>query len=416
MSWPQVMLEDLVVQKKGSLVSGPFGSNISAKFFVDDGVPVIRGNNLTKGEQKFVDEGFAYLTPSKAAEFSNCIAIEGDIIFTAAGSIGQVGIIPEESKYPQYIISNKQLRARIDREMAVPLFIYYWLSSRKMVKWLEGMNNGGAVPLLNLGIVRKAPIPCPPKKTQIRICEVLSAYDDLIANNRRRIQLLEQAARLLYKEWFVHLRFPGHEHVKIKDGVPEGWERKLFPDVVDFKEGPGLRNYQYRDKGIPFLNIRTFNDDEIDLSKTKCIDEAEVVSKYQHFLLDEDDHVVSSSGTLGRVVTVRKCHLPVMLNTSLIRMRPKGIMKKWFLKAYLKYGDYVDQATSMATGAAQMNYGPSHLKAMSILLPNAQLIELFEEHVGAMYKQIKLLLDSNLQLAKARDLLLPRLMSGEFSV
>ncbi len=89
MNWPQLKLEDLVLPQKGSLVSGPFGSNISAKFFVADGVPVIRGNNLSKGEQRFIDEGFAFLTEPKAAEFSNCIATEGDIILTAAGSIGK---------------------------------------------------------------------------------------------------------------------------------------------------------------------------------------------------------------------------------------------------------------------------------------------------------------------------------------
>ncbi len=105
-----------------------------------------------------------------------------------------------------------------------------------------------------------------------------------------------------------------------------------------------------------------------------------------------------------------------MLNTSLIRMRPKGVMRKWFLKAYLKYGDFIDQATAMATGAAQLNYGPAHLKDMSVLIPDTQLIELYEEHASANYTQIKSLLDSNLQLAKARDLLLPRLMNGEVSV
>ena len=85
------------------------------------------------------------------------------------------------------------------------------------------------------------------------IADILSAYDDLIENNRRRMELLEEAARQLYQEWFVRLRFPGHEHVRITNGVPEGWERAVFPDVVDFLEGPGLRNYQYRDQGIPFL-------------------------------------------------------------------------------------------------------------------------------------------------------------------
>ncbi|MBI3560249.1 MAG: restriction endonuclease subunit S [Gammaproteobacteria bacterium] len=291
-------------------------------------------------------------------------------------------------------------------------FLFYYLQSQSHAIRDSATDASHGTKKLESRVLETWPLLVPDLTEQYAIRNILSAYDDLIENNRRRIQLLEQAARLLYKEWFVHLRFPGHEHVKIKDGVPEGWEKKPFPDVVDFKEGPGLRNHQYRDQGIPFLNIRTFNDDEIDLSKTKCIDETEVASKYQHFLLDVDDHVVSSSGTLGRVVTIRKCHLPVMLNTSLIRMRPKGVMRKWFLKAYLKYGNFIDQATAMATGAAQLNYGPAHLKVMTVLMPNTQLIELFEEHVSSSYTQIKLLLDSNLQLAKARDLLLPRLMNG----
>ena len=91
-------------------------------------------------------------------------------------------------------------------------------------------------------------------------------------------------------------------------------------------------------------------------------------------------------------------------------------MKKWFLKAYLKYGDFIDQATAMATGAAQLNFGPSHLNAMTVLVPNRQLIELFEGHVSASYSQIKLLLDCNLKLTTARDHLLPRLMNGEVVV
>ena len=143
MSWPLVELQELALQEKGSIVSGPFGSNIGSRFFVDKGVPVIRGNNLTKGGQKFIDDGFVYLTESKAAEFPNCIAVTDDLVFTAAGSIGQVGLIPAVSRYERYVISNKQLRVRLDQNKAVPLFVYYWLTSKRMIRYLEGMNNGG---------------------------------------------------------------------------------------------------------------------------------------------------------------------------------------------------------------------------------------------------------------------------------
>ena len=227
MNWPKVQLQAIALPEKGAIVSGPFGSNISAKYFVEEGVPVIRGNNLTKGNTKFIDEGFAYLTAAKAAEFRNCIAVTDDIVFTAAGSIGQVGMIPPDSRYEKYVISNKQLRVRLDRSKADPNFVYAWLSSPLMVRYLENMNNGGAVPLLNLGIVRKVPVPLPPIATQHKIADILSAYDDLIENNRRRLALLEQAARLLYREWFVHLRFPCHDQVRVINGMAclVGWEQ-----------------------------------------------------------------------------------------------------------------------------------------------------------------------------------------------
>ena len=232
MNWPKVQLEDIAFDEKGAIVSGPFGSNISAKYFVEEGVPVIRGNNLTKGKTKFIDEGFAYLTEAKAAEFRNCIAIADDIVFTAAGSIGQVGMIPPDSKFDKYVISNKQLRVRLDKSKVVPNFAYAWLSSPPMVRYLESMNNGGAVPLLNLGIIRRVPVPLPPIETQRKIADIISAYDHLIENNGRRITLLEEAARLLYRKWFVHFRFPGHDQVKINEGLPEGWERRTLGDIA----------------------------------------------------------------------------------------------------------------------------------------------------------------------------------------
>ena len=237
MNWPQVELQDIALQEKGAIVSGPFGSNISAKFFVADGIPVIRGNNLTKGREKFLDAGFAYLTETKAAEFRNCIAVTDDIIFTAAGSIGQVGIIPPKPKYKKYVISNKQLRVRLDRSKVNPNFVFAWLSSPQMVRYLENMNNGGAVPLLNLGIIRRVPVPLPSLESQERIVKVLSAYDDLIENNRKRIGLLEEAARLLYREWFVHFRFPGHEHVNAVDGLPQGWGRRALVELAEIVMG-----------------------------------------------------------------------------------------------------------------------------------------------------------------------------------
>ena len=128
-NWRIVKVEDIINPDKASLVSGPFGSNIGKRFFVDNGVPLIRGNNLTLGIKKFIDDGFVYITEEKAHELKNCQALSGDIIFTAAGTLGQVGLIPKISKYPKYVISNKQLRLRnCNKRMAlarIPIFLVF---------------------------------------------------------------------------------------------------------------------------------------------------------------------------------------------------------------------------------------------------------------------------------------------------
>ncbi len=198
--------------------------------------------------------------------------------------------------------------------------------------------------------------------------------------------------------------------------IPEGWLCK-FSDYVDFKEGPGLRRWQYREEGIPFLNIRTLVSNNIDLSKVQFLDPEEVHNKYLHFLLKPYDHVVSSSGTLGRIVTIQSCHLPLMLNTSIIRMRPKNSgIGKWQLKHFLQSDYFQNQIRSYASGVAQMNYGPSHLQQMWIVAPIEELGQKYEELVTPIEELIFGLVRKNINLRQTRDLLLPRLISGEIDV
>ncbi|WP_008308256.1 restriction endonuclease subunit S [Leptolyngbya sp. PCC 6406] len=143
-------------------------------------------------------------------------------------------------------------------------------------------------------------------------------------------------------------------------------------DVVYLQEGPGLRNWQYGNSGIPFLNIRTLTDEGI-INKQLCqfVKEEEFHNKYEHFLLDAGDYVVSSSGTLGKLAEVRPQDLPVMLNTSVIRFRPLDyeILDRVFLKWFIKSPLYIRQIEHASTGTAIKNYGPSHLKKMIIPLP-----------------------------------------------
>jgi len=153
--------------------------------------------------------------------------------------------------------------------------------------------------------------------------------------------------------------------------LPRGWELVAFPDFVFFQEGPGLRKYQYRETGIPFLNIRTFDDETI--NKTLCgfLDPKEVEEKYQHFLVDEGDILVAISGSIGKMAIARLGDLPLMLNTSIMRFRSlyEDALLRRYIYFFLKSEHFFKQAEKAWTGTAQKNMGPSHIKTFKLLLP-----------------------------------------------
>ena len=228
MNWPRKKLELLAADEPYSFIGGPFGSKLTQRDYVNNGVPVIRGSNMNGG--RFLDMNeFVYVSDSKfRKDLSSNLAKPGDLIFTQRGTLGQVAIIPYEGISDRYVVSQSQMKLTVDSTKADRFFLYYYFSSHEAIERITNFVSSSGVPHINLTTLRSFDVPVPPLDIQRKIAAVLSAYDDLIENNRRRIQLLEQAARLLYREWFVRLRFPGHEHVKIKDGVPEGWERKIL--------------------------------------------------------------------------------------------------------------------------------------------------------------------------------------------
>jgi len=396
-------------KKIGSGVTPRGGDSV----YIDQGVTLIRSQNVYNG--KFSEQGLVFITSDMAQRMRGVTVEKNDILLNITGdSVARCCIVPEQI-LPARVNQHVSIVRTFQDELDPKFLMYYLISPYMQRKMLSFAGSGGTRKALTKEMIENFDIPEIDYTFQQKISTNLAAYDDIIEVNNRRIQLLEEVARLLYREWFVYFRFPGHG--KIEDGVPEGWEKVPLLELIDFKEGPGLRNHQFREEGIPFLNIRTFGDDEIDLLKVGYLGETEVYGKYQHFLLKENDHVISSSGTLGRLVTVRASHLPLMLNTSLIRMRPKGLMKVWILKAYLLYGGFIEKASSLAIGAAQLNFGPAHLKKMVILFPkNIKIIDEFEKIIEPIYLTKKTLLDQNLKLAQARDLLLPRLMSGKIEV
>ena len=198
--WKVLSVNNIKSTEPYACVAGPFGSNISAKYFVDSGVPVIRGSNLRHDLTRFVPTGFVFVSEAKAQDFLPQHVVGDDLVFTCWGTIGQVALVPKDGPYPAYIISNKQLKLRVDESVADPLFCFYYFASPPFVEHIRNHGIGGAVPGINLGILKSLKIAIPPLDIQRRISKIIAAYDNLIENNRRRITLMEESARLLFRE------------------------------------------------------------------------------------------------------------------------------------------------------------------------------------------------------------------------
>ena len=282
-----------------------------------------------------------------------------------------------------------------------------------MVRYLENMNNGGAVPLLNLGIIRRVPVPLPPLTTQDKIAGILSTYDDLIDNNRRRIALLEEAARLLYREWFVYHRFPGHEHVKVIDNLAEGWEHRSVGQIAEFKYGKALKKENRIKGAFPVYGS------------------SGIVGYHQVALVEGPAIVVGRKGNVGSiywspvsfwpidtVYFIRKEHIDFWLYLALpsagFQNTDTGVpgLNRDFATLYLALPSAGFQNTD--TGVPGLNRDFAYSRKLTS--PPIRLRRLFDEVVEPMFSQRMTLENYNQKLAQARDLLLPRLMSGEIAI
>jgi len=266
-------------------------------------------------------------------------------------------------------------------------FAYYFLKNLN----LSSLNSDAAVPGLNRDRAYALPIKLPDLKTQSRILQVLEKYDDLIENNRRRIQLLEDSVRLLYREWFVHLRFPGHEHVKIVEGVPGGWTKEPLENLLILQRGFDLPTNNRQDGLIPIYASTGIN------------------GFHNQAKVTGPGVVTGRSGSLGTVMFVSKDFWP--LNTTLWVKEYKKvtpIFATFLLRSM--------QLESYNGGAAVPTLNRNDVHKVDVLCPANQYIQDFDEYVKPIFALVEKLQEHTAKLTEARDLLLPRLMSGEISV
>jgi type I restriction enzyme S subunit len=221
-------LNQLKAPDRYSMVGGPFGSKLVGKDYVADGVPVIRGTNLPLGA-RFSFDDLVFVSEEKvSADLFGNLAFPGDLVVTQRGTLGQVGMVPATCPYARLVVSQSQMKLTVDGSKADPLYVYYALRSPHGQHEIHSRAISAGVPHINLSLFKQLCVPVPPLPTQHKIVAILSAYDDLIENNNRRITILEEAALRIYREWFVDFRYPGHENVPLADStlgsIPAGWD------------------------------------------------------------------------------------------------------------------------------------------------------------------------------------------------
>ncbi|MFZ2447376.1 MAG: restriction endonuclease subunit S [Syntrophobacteraceae bacterium] len=235
MTFIKATLGEIAATQYG-LVDGPFGSDLPARLYTDEGIPVVRGVNLSLGDLRFNDGNYKYVSPETADQLKRSNCYPGDIVFTKKGTIGQTGLIPLTSRYKRFLLSSNQMKITLRRDVALPEYVYYYVSSPDIRRRIIAESTSCGVPKTNVTYLRAFPILLPPLTTQCKIAAILSAYDDLIENNLRRIKILEEMAQNLYREWFVKFRFPGHQHARFTDSplgrIPEGWQAIRFADLL----------------------------------------------------------------------------------------------------------------------------------------------------------------------------------------
>jgi len=337
----------------------------------------------------------------------------GDIVVARTGAtVGYAKLIREttDAVFASYLV-----RFRVNPAAADPAFVGRLVESHVYKSFIQSRVGGAAQPNASAPVLGSFEFPLPSRHAQARVAEILSAYDDLIENNRRRMALLEDAARQLYREWFVRLRFPGHEHTRITDGVPKGWERQTLAELCESVDYGYTASAETDVVGPKFLRITDIVPDVIDWTSVPyCPIEEGRLAKFR---LVEGDIVIARTGaTVGYAKRLHKRHPEAVFASYLVRLRLKPEIDSLMVGIFVESGDYKNYVQSRVGGAAQPNANAKVLSAAEILVPPPSIQRVFHESVAPMIDQREVLQLQNQQLRAARDLLLPRLMSGEIAV
>ena len=401
MEWPKKELGELTDICRGSSPR-PIADT---RYFDGGTVPWVKIADATKSGK------YLYETKQHVNDFGASFSRRlppGTILVAASGTLGYTQILGVEGCAHDGWLILQNLRG-LDRD-----FAYYALKTLEQHFFNSG--SGAAIQNINTDILRKTEIPYPPLPVQKRIAGILSAYDDLIENSQRRIRILESMARSLYREWFVHLRFPGHErHSRVASPVgevPKGWGTVAFTEIADVLSGgtPKTGVPEYWDGEIPFFTPRDAPSGFYVQDTDKHVTELGI-AKCSSECYPPDTVFITARGTVGKVALPS---VPMAMNQSCYALRGKQGISQRFL--YLMTLEQVDYLKTNTGGATFDTIIVDTFRRMFVVRPPYTLVTRFTGSVDAIFDQVNALQRQVQNLRRTRDLLLPRLLSGQIEV
>ena len=309
---------------------------------------------------------------------------------------------------------------RAKKGLAEENFVYYLTSSDAVVlPAINSMTGASGRQRADRRFVQRLKLKLPDLPTQQRIADILSTYDDLIENNNRRITLLEQAAQELYKEWFVNLHFPGYEHTKIVDGVPEGWERKRLTDVFDYVRGKSYTSKELSDTSgvlmVTLKNIQAFGGyNRYAEKRFSGTFKARQTLSAGDVVMGVTD-MTNERRLVGHVALVPNLGEATIFSMDLIKLVPK-LTDNIFIYSALHYGRISNSISQLANGTNVLHLKPEAISRIDMLIPTGKIVLLYRQYASSYLLRIELLQNQITLLTEARDRMRPKLMSGEIKV
>lgn len=382
--------------------------------YVDDGVPFYRSKEIIESDEGKAIENPLYISVDKYNEIKEKFGVPqtGDMLLTSVGTIGIPYIIKKKDCF--YFKDGNLTWFRDFREGLNSKYLYYWIKSSEGTGILYNTTIGSSQKALTISALKNIKVSLPPRSVQDKIVEVVSAYDDLIENNQKQIKLLEEAAQRLYKEWFVNLRFPGHENTKIVDGVPEGWNEctvESFGTVITGKTPPTSNKEYYTNGKVPFVTIPDMHN-VVYLLKTEKRLTIEGAQTQKNKYIPPNSVMISCIGTVGLVsIATEVCQTNQQINSIILNNEDDLY---FFYESMLRMKDLLDGLGS--NGATMTNVNKSKLEKLIIISPSKDIVKQYNDVCKPLFESALNLSRKNVYLKNMREALLPKLMSGEAEI